>query len=406
MSTQKILKKVKRRLFGVKNDELHQPRKRLVIQIAKWKDNVDSPVILMIDDLTNAWVQLPKTKDVHPKGDWGGRLNHTNSIFTFLEKKLYSDYPEVRTTFFTVISEISKYNHQQPFTFAKPINYNKDSIEFFRGIHEDPRFEIAYHGFNHGKPGNRTEDFIQEFESFESLADAMQQTRKGLEIYEKVFNKPPCGGKYGGWRYNQFADKCIDMCGFNYWCRDWMPKDTTQKTIAEYFETQIFGKNRIIALPTTIHGRHWTKKQIEHLLTDRQIISIEEHMGCWRPDNRIQTPNVYHDIDNIKGIYRILKDKKVWHATAAEVASYARCYLETEVTEVDVDSFVLNVSEKANHGKLTIIIQPIFDIKDKISTGILTHPDGSQTESRNSIGKNYFLFNISLKSGKYKLKVI
>ena len=32
----------------------------------------------------------------------------------------------------------------------------------------DPRFELAYHGHNHGTPGETTEGFVQEFQGFES----------------------------------------------------------------------------------------------------------------------------------------------------------------------------------------------------------------------------------------------
>ena len=172
---------------------------RLAVSIAKWKNDADSPVMLMVDDLANAYC-APANSLPDARGDWGGLHNSSNSIMQYLETNLFHEFREIRTTFFTVMGPISQYNHYQPFSSAKPANDDKESISFFRNLGQIEEFEIAYHGFNHGLPGETTKDFIQEWETFSSLEDAVLQTNRGIEIYQDIFGCPPKGGKYGGWQ--------------------------------------------------------------------------------------------------------------------------------------------------------------------------------------------------------------
>ncbi len=48
--------------------------KRLTIRKAKWFNNADSPVMLMIDDLANAWHSKSGNSTWCFGGDWGGGL--------------------------------------------------------------------------------------------------------------------------------------------------------------------------------------------------------------------------------------------------------------------------------------------------------------------------------------------
>ena len=164
----------------------------------------------------------------------------------------------------------------------------------------DPRFELAYHGHNHGTPGERTETFLQEFRGFPSREAAVAQTNQGLDTFVKAIGARPRGGKYGGWDYNGHADGAIDDCGFLWWCRDWMPRDITGRIPDGSSEPQFFGRNLVVALPTTVHGHFWDARQVDLLLARRQIIGIEEHIAPVRPDGRVQTPNIVDDIDDLR----------------------------------------------------------------------------------------------------------
>ena len=328
-----------------------------------------------------------------------------DSIFFHLEKHLFKSYPEIRTTFFTVVGPISQYTRHQPFAFAEAIDYNDASIKFFRQLYADPRFEIAYHGWNHGIPGKITEEFIQEFKSFASIEDAVKQTRTGLDVYRKVFGAECSGGKYGGWEYNQYADTCIDRSGFKWWCRDWMEKDASAFVQSAYYEPQFFGANNVIAMPSTLHGNRWTPRQVDALIADRQIIAVEEHMGALRPDGRIQTPNVFDDLERLRSLYRYLRSKNVWHATATQIADYFEVYQNSRVSDIGTDRFRLHYRGKAAGNPITLVIQPSQIVKRKrLADAILICPDGREIKGRKRAAGNGFIFSIAVLNGDYHYK--
>ena len=37
----------------------------------KWKNNADSPVLFLIDDLANKWVDITNDGKIEPEQDWG-----------------------------------------------------------------------------------------------------------------------------------------------------------------------------------------------------------------------------------------------------------------------------------------------------------------------------------------------
>jgi hypothetical protein len=377
---------------------------RMSVSVAKWKGNVLSPVMLMIDDLSNAFV-VDKTKNnVDARGDWGGLHDHPKSIYRFLENNLFNVFPEIRTTFFLVVGSISQYNKYEAFNFSKPINHDNASIQFFRHLYKDFRFEIAYHGLNHGISGETSEEFIQEWEGFTSVFNADQQTRNGLELYKKIFGAFPIGGKYGGWKYNRYSEASINNSGFKWWCRDWMPKDISQYIHHSYYEPQFFGKKNVVALPSTVHGNLWTKKQINLLLKDMQIISIEEHIGALRPDGCIQTPNVFDDINRLKKLFGFIRGKNVWHATGTEISEYFITRHNTLISDIGSDSFILNHISPNTPGLITLIVKP-QDMGD-IATNtkyILTASNGSIVKGYVDKFHKHILFDIISIPGEYRL---
>src|SRR4051812_9584777 len=170
--------------------------------------------MLMVDDLTNAWHSQSGEDRWEIGGDWGAGMRKDNSAILFLEERLLREFPEVKVTFFTVAGPISPYTRHQPFSHSAPLDENGESCRFFRSLAEDPRFELAYHGFNHGTPGDRSESFTQEWRGFSSVAAAVTQTKRGLEIFVRATGAVPRGGKYGGWDYNGFAEDAVSECGF------------------------------------------------------------------------------------------------------------------------------------------------------------------------------------------------
>jgi len=330
--------------------------KRLTVSKTQWMGGALSPVVLMIDDLTNAWHNSSGGDTWEHGGDWGGGLDHPRGAVAFLEKNLLQDYPEARITFFVVAGQISAYTRHQPFSYAAPLDASEQSAHFFGMLHRDPRFELAYHGFNHGTTGVRTDAFLQEWRGFDSNDDAIAQTKAGLGIFRRTTGAIPRGGKYGGWDYNEFADNSIAECGFEWWCRDWTPRDVTGRIDDGYYEPQFFGTHPVLALPSTVHGHFWDARQINVLLERRQIISIEEHIAPVRPDGMIQTPNIVDDIDELRRLYGYLRSKNVWHANCSDIAAYETVRQQTLVHDVTINGFCLLYSGRLQRPTLTLRI--------------------------------------------------
>jgi hypothetical protein len=328
--------------------------KRLIVRKAHWLHDALSPVVLMIDDLTNAWHSHGGGASWEHGGDWGGGLDHPSGAIAFLEQGLLRDYPEVRVTFFVVAGQISAYTLHQPFSHAAPLDESEHSAKFFDTLGRDLRFELAYHGLNHGTSAKCTEGFLQEWRGFASAEAALRQTEAGLKIFHRTTGTRPKGGKYGGWDYNHFAEPTVSACGFDWWCRDWMPRDVTNSIDDAYYEPQYFGPSNVVALPSTVHGHFWDSRQIELLLAKRQIISIEEHIAPVRPDGLVQTPNIVDDIEQLRQLYRYLRTKKVWHANCSDIAAYFDAREKTVVRDVTLNGFSLSYSGSVQAPTLTL----------------------------------------------------
>lgn len=350
---------------------------RLVIEKAKWLNGARSPVMLMIDDLTNAWHSRRGGETWDQGGDWGGGLRADGSALRFLEDRLLRAFPDVKVTFFTVAGPISAYTHDHPFSHAAPLDENDASRQVFRSMVEDPRFELAYHGFNHGAPGNRSEDFVQEWRGFPSVEAAVTQTKMGLEVFARATGTVPSGGKYGGWDYNDFAEDAVNECGFFWWCRDWTPRDVTGRAPDAYYEPQFFGRHLVVSLPSTVHGHFWDRHQIDVLLDRRQIIAVAEHISGVRPDGLTQTPNIVDDMGELRRLFSYLRGKDVWHATGSEIASYVIARERSVVYDVTRDGFSLRYEGRVKRPALTLRIdgsaictpaQPLLEV---------TLPDGA-----------------------------
>lgn len=378
---------------------------RLIVNKAKWFNDADSPVMLMIDDFTNAWHSKSSRKAWDGGGDWGGGLDKAGSAFSFLERNLLKDFPKVKVTFFTVAGRISQYTFDKPFTFSEALNSDNEAKAFFRRMNEDKRFEIAYHGYNHGNCGEKIEDYIQEWKGYRSVNEACEQIQKGKEIFKDVFGRYPDGGKYGGWEYNEFADESIDRSGFLWWCRDWMPRDFSERISYNYYEPQFFGQNLVVALPSTIHGSLWNKKQIDKLLEKQQIISIEEHIAPVRPDGKIQTPNIIDDINKLRSLFLYIKDKNVWYATGTEIAEYFIAFSFTTIYDINKDSFKIKYTGHVTNPVLTLIIDTNC-ISNRGNMRIIL-PDGNEVDGcfiHNKI-ENSFLVTIPIQNGMYHIRI-
>jgi hypothetical protein len=290
------------------------------VRIAKWPNDATSPVCLMIDDLTDGWIDRDGSGRALGRNDWGAGLDAPGSSFRFLADRILAEFPEVRTTFFVPVDRVEDIRPAQFPCVFRPIDQRPEFVQFLRTIEADVRFECAYHGKEHGYPGPTNADYLPEFASYGSVADALDGLRAGARIWKGVFGADPAGGKYPAYANGVHGDKAIDLAGFAWWCRRW-DRGEAGADEACAFEPRFFGENDTVDVPSTVHGGlmtlpslrqltprgvpyylisalrggRWLDEQIDALLARRAVISVQEHITSSRPDAFAQTPNLYDD---------------------------------------------------------------------------------------------------------------
>lgn len=351
------------------------------IQKCKWYMDADSPVMFMIDDFCNTWVDNNGNNRLCVGEDWGHWAETKKSMWDILTKNIFSNFPEVKTTLFTVVGKREPIIKGNKKICSESILHDKKFLEFLRKIDSNHMIEIAYHGITHGKVGKTIEEFKEEWETYESLDQALKNIQKGKKIFFKALGRYPSGGKYCGYGTNEFSDESIGKSGFTWWCRHWdahLEETHLRKDLS--YELEMF--NGVIDIPSTIDGSYYSirnlkkilskkyiksiylkvkyNKTIEKLINERivnkQIISIQEHSAKYRADNRIQYPNIVSDMSNLIRIFSYLRRFNVWYATGSEIADYYLSYSKSSINYIGDHCFIVN-SEKCVEGKeLTIKI--------------------------------------------------
>lgn len=405
----------------------------MTIEICKWMNNAASPVIFMIDDFANVWVDVNKNGLVDPGEDWGYAKDGSNSSFRFLNDRILSFFPEVKTTFFTPVAQRAPMIADSPIaTIARPINADSAIKAFFQSVDEQPQFEIAYHGTTHGRAGRTKEDFKQEWELFPDLHTAVTTIQEGREIFKDVFGHYPSGGKYCGYVSNDFSDESVNQSGFIWWCRYWnrgiltepnCPIGGSDRNPLTAFDVKTFGSSNVVDIPSTVNGSlftgifqmkditwksfikrvagkfiyHHRLKQINFLLENRLVISIQEHIAPSRNDGRRQQPNIFDDELSLKLIFEYLRTKNVWYCTGTELAQYVDLRINTKIIHSTGGKFHLVFQNKEYPGNGDAL-RPQITLKiDPITSQYVICPDGHQALVKNG------LVNIPILIGEYRL---
>ncbi|ABG84199.1 hypothetical protein CPF_0475 [Clostridium perfringens ATCC 13124] len=401
------------------------------MKICKWYKNAISPVIFMIDDLANVWVDSNNNDSLDIGEDWGFFKRHEKSSITYLENDILEKFENVKTTFFVPVGErVGMIKNSKIKSISRAINFDEKSKEFFRELHNCKKYELAYHGTNHGRVGIKNTDFIQEWALFKDLNEALDKISLGVSIFNDAVGQLPLGGKYCGYISNEFSDESIDESGFIWWCRfcnldvyDDIKKNSMKinfnggdKNFITNNDVKYFGKNKVIDIPTTVNGGLLTGiynlngnflkksikkifpnllikrklKLIDKLLQNNLVISIQEHISPARDDGRRQTPNIYDDKLSLIKIFSYLHDKNVWFCTCSELASYVY-YRDNLKLTIENDTFEFNIKELKDYKFKNISIKS--DKYNKIIT-----PKGKVIKEENGV------LNIPIEYGKYKLK--
>jgi len=358
-----------------------------VYKIAKWYNNYQAPVVLMIDDLSDAYINV--YEDTY-KNDWGYLCDTEGSSFSFLKKELLDKFPEIKITFFTpylrhnVINEKSKFNckkfdvgEREVFThFLKKLNLLGH--------------EIAHHGSDHGKYTDENnsstfKNWTHEWALFNSVEEGVRVTKKGVEVFKKACDIGVVGGKYCGYITIDNSQKIIDKCDFFYWC------DKPSYNVGE-FEESFFGENKIISFPTNFAGNSFVRLtylsgdknrdkkkkilkyfqplyslysywQLYKLYKNRNIISIQEHNSPSTSAGTAQSANIVSDIKSLNKIFKFLSKYNIWHANCKDIAKYIYVR-DNSSLEVVGNEIIVNFN---NHKNLkNCVLSIINDTNSKV----------------------------------------
>lgn len=351
-----------------------------MIKITKWLNNVSSPVVLMIDDLTNAWADMNNNGVIDLSEDWGILKDKEKSSFKYLIDDLLREFSNIKITFFVPIGPRAPLaNISEIYFNSQMINCDNESITFYRNIHSNPRFELAYHGTTHGKSGDHYSDFVQEWETFHSQDEANNAVCYGKKVLEEVVNGRINGGKYCGNLSNEFSDNSIANSNFDWWCRYYNGGIINKKPHKCYgndtnpvtaFDLKMFSDKKIVDIPSTLNGDLFNSllepkiitfrdlmrfilrkalyfkkcKRMNFLLKNNLVITIQEHISPARNANGIQRPNIFTDKGSLLLIFKYLAKKNVWYCTCSELSNYFRIRTTISIVENNKEFYFQHIS--------------------------------------------------------------
>ncbi|HHD82225.1 MAG TPA: hypothetical protein ENK94_03435 [Campylobacterales bacterium] len=350
------------------------------IKLAKWKDAKQAPVIFMIDDIANVLMKKSFSSSLKIGEDWGHAAMDKNSMWDFLSKRLLTHFPEIKVTFFLVTGKRVSMREDESHTYAKRMDEDQKFINFLHYLDKHPQVELAYHGTTHGEAGQSYEDFRQEWETFNTLEEAIARTNEGIELFKTVLGHYPSGGKYCGYKAGKFGDESIAKTGFKWWSygEDYLKWDKDDSNPTYSFDLSM--NQGVVNIPTTLDSstlslkitNKWYKrkylkslyyylfrnktieKHLESLYNNQEVISIYEHTSPYRSDKVIQYPNIVSDIDNLYYLFSLLSHKDVWYATGEEVANY---YLSRENATLKVENSTITLNANENfESPLSLVI--------------------------------------------------
>lgn len=391
-----------------------------MIAVAKWYNNFQAPAVLMIDDLSDAYIEVYKQSY---KNDWGYMCNEKGSSFDFLRKELLEAFPHIRITFFVPYLKHNVINENTTFHYKKfSLGERQEYAEFLSFLVKEGH-EIAHHGSDHGQYIDATiqetaHNWIHEWALFDNVETGVKVAKKGIDAFKKYCDIDISGGKYCGYTSIDNSEEIIDRCDFLYWCVK------PSYTIKEYKEA-FFGNNRIVSFPTNFAGNSFNRLvylsgnnkrdnikkitkyfqplynlysyyQLYKLYKQGNIISVQEHNSPSTSYGTVQSANIITDIKSLKKIFKFLRFFSIWYATCEEIATYIYVRENADITiRKDMLSIYFNNRKKIKRPVLSLISKQAFTLTQESS------------EISSCLNNSLYVANILLQDGKntFKIKV-
>ena len=367
---------------------------------ARWPRDAQAAVALMVDDLTDGWIDHDRSGRPTGANDWGHALDGPGSSFAFFRDGLLREHPEIRTTFFVPVDRVEDVRPAHHPAHFRRIDERPELVDFLRRVHADARFECAYHGLEHGRPGRAAPDYVPEFATYETVDAAMAGLEAGRAVWRGVFGEDPAGGKYPAYTSGPHGDAAIDAAGFLWWCRRFDGAAPTEDPLA--LSPRFFGERGVLDLPSTVHGGLLTQPRpqtlsmrsvaaravlgvrarlrlrtlLTSLLARRGVITVQEHITWTRPDDTRQTPNLRDDVPTLRAIFSALRGHDVWHATCGDIARYVEARERTLLRALPGGRLLVEYpGRQAAPAVALALLAPGLDARSLTVAG----PDGART---------------------------
>ncbi len=389
-----------------------------MVKISKWFDGYQAPAVLMIDDLSDGYIDIHKEPY---KNDWGYLCDTEESAYTFLQRELLVHYPDIKITFFVPYARHNVINETRDNYKKYAVGEREAFTDFLKRLLKQGH-EIAHHGSNHGRyidpeKIDTANNFIHEWQLFESVEEGVAVTLKGKKVFREIVGTEVTGGKYCGYLQRSNSADIIDACGFEYWCID-------AKLDPKESDTYLFGKNNVIAFPTNFNGNAFVRlkyktgrekrdnlkrftrflqplynitqyHKLETLYKLGNIISIQEHISPATSSGSIQASNIVSDMESLQKIFAYLSKKSIWYATCGEIARYIyvrdQCRIEHRKNEIVI---IFDNPKRLDNTKVTVESEKAFVLEDS---------DGRRHDSQKGDGKYFLSLSVHEGENRYLL---
>jgi hypothetical protein len=366
------------------------------LRVAPWPGGAMAPLNLMIDDLADVFI--PVTGCRGPERDWGHLGRGPGSAWRVVEEHLLAPFPELRISVFIPVNR-QPLVEPPPGSRFHPIDQRPEMVAFLRELAAHPRVECCYHGKDHFRGQGSARD--QEFRTYVSLEEAVTETRRGLELWDRVFGAPPLGGKYPGYASNEWSDEAVALFGFRWWCRRFNRSQIQSlDTPAAELTPRWLRGGALLEMPSTLAGNvlppllrdEWTRRpkrllqrhrmrrvarlQWNQLCTAGLPLTIQEHIAPSREDGKRQGNNLQDDESALTWMLKALSEFPLWPAHLTEIADHLRLREFTSLELIGTELYL--------HAPQVDLLKTIeLEVLDPRLQAFLT-PDGTRRPVRDS----------------------
>jgi hypothetical protein len=313
------------------------------MRVCRWYDNARAAAVLMIDDLSDAYVDIDGI-GLNASNDWGHGGLDKNGIFRYFEDNFLAAHPQVKYTVFLPFGEHSAALVPCRYSTHAADAFSSESFRSLLGYIVASGNEIAYHGHHHGvvEPSLDPDTWWHEFEAVgpqkyrEIMLEDLYRARAELGIDIR-------GGKSPGYICPPEFEQMILESSLLWWAFEYNSNrnDSAYRGSTLDFPCNLAGSclNPSRRLFGYVVRKHRTRTALKRIVESGGIVAVQEHFLSTRPDGKRQTPCIYDDSESLKMLFDLIAGHDVWYATCSEIARYAQTRDNTAIEKLDDGSW-------------------------------------------------------------------